>query len=85
MLFASFAFLAMKRTVHPLTQVFKSCRTRKILEDKPALFTHWTSLIPTGKMGRPEDLMGAVVYLLSDASAYVTGADLRIDGGYTIT
>ena len=36
-------------------------------------------------MGRPEDLMGAVVYLLSDASAYVTGADLRIDGGYTIT
>ena len=36
-------------------------------------------------MGQPEDLMGAVVYLLSDASGYVTGADLRVDGGYTVT
>ena len=37
----------------------------------------WTSLIPQGKMGQPEDLMGAVAFLASDASAYVTGADLR--------
>lgn len=60
-------------------------RTRKILADNPELHRHWTSLIPQGKMGSPEDLMGAVVYLLSDASAYTTGADLRIDGGYTVT
>lgn len=60
-------------------------RTKKILEDNPDLYKHWTSLIPQGKMGQPEDLMGAVTYLLSDASGYVTGADLRVDGGYTVT
>ena len=59
--------------------------TRKILDDNPDLNQKWTSLIPVGKMGRPEDLMGAVTFLLSDASGYVTGADLRVDGGYTVT
>ena len=60
-------------------------RTRQILDEKPDLRRHWISLIPQGKMGSPEDLMGAVVYLLSDAAGYTTGADLRIDGGYTVT
>ena len=57
----------------------------EILDDNPELAKQWTSLIPQGKMGRPEDLMGAVTFLLSDAAGYVTGADLRVDGGYTVT
>ncbi|KAF2014669.1 D-arabinitol 2-dehydrogenase [Aaosphaeria arxii CBS 175.79] len=59
--------------------------TKKILDDNPELQKQWTSLIPVGKMGRPEDLMGAVTFLSSDASLYVTGADLRVDGAYTCT
>lgn len=59
--------------------------TQKILDDNPDLKQKWTSLIPQGKMGMPKDLMGPVTFLLSDASQYVTGADLRVDGGYTCT
>ncbi|PYH80342.1 D-arabinitol dehydrogenase ArbD [Aspergillus uvarum CBS 121591] len=59
--------------------------TRKILDENPELRDKWISLIPVGKMGTPEDLMGAVTFLLSDASRYITGADLRVDGGYTLT
>jgi NAD(P)-dependent dehydrogenase (short-subunit alcohol dehydrogenase family) len=47
------------------------CSTEKILNDNPELQRQWTSLIPVGKMGRPEDLMGAVTFLCSDASTYV--------------
>lgn len=68
-----------------LTRGCVAVRTQKILDDNPDLNQKWTSLIPQGKMGVPEDLMGAVVFLTSDASKYVTGADLRVDGGYTVT
>lgn len=61
------------------------CRTRKILDENPDLREKWTSLIPVGSMGTPENLMGPVTFLLSDASGYITGTDLRVDGGYTLT
>ena len=35
-------------------------------------------------MGAPEELMGAVVFLLSDASRYITGEEIKVDGGYTV-
>lgn len=63
----------------------KQTRTKKILDENPELKDKWMSLIPQGRIGLPEDLMGAVVFLASDASKYVTGADIRVDGGYTIT
>ncbi len=39
---------------------------------------------PLGRYGKPEDIAYAVIYLLSDASAWVTGTNLKIDGGLTL-
>jgi 3-oxoacyl-[acyl-carrier protein] reductase len=41
-----------------------------------------TSAIPMGRVGRPEDVAGAVVFLASDAAAYITGQVLAVDGGF---
>ena len=39
-------------------------------------------MIPLGRVGRPEDVAGAAVFLVSDAAAYVTGQVLAVDGGF---
>ena len=39
--------------------------------------------VPMGRLGRPEDLAGAVVFLASPAARFVTGANLPVDGGWT--
>lgn len=44
----------------------------------------WTELTPLGRLGQVDDLIGAIVYLASSASDFMTGHDLIIDGGYTI-
>ena len=41
-------------------------------------------LTPMGYVERPEDLTGAVIFLASGASNYVTGLDLVVDGGHTL-
>lgn len=44
----------------------------------------WLANTPMGRLGAPADYQGAAVFLASDASAYMTGHDLVIDGGYTL-
>ncbi len=40
--------------------------------------------VPAGRAGEPRDVVGAVQFLLSEASAYVTGTDIEVDGGLAL-
>jgi NAD(P)-dependent dehydrogenase (short-subunit alcohol dehydrogenase family) len=61
------------------TELFQtnSVLTPGELEEKRKFF-------PLKRFGQPKDVAYAVVYFLSEASSWVTGADLKIDGGYTL-
>ncbi|WP_397602447.1 SDR family NAD(P)-dependent oxidoreductase [Sphingorhabdus sp.] len=51
--------------------------------DDPAFKAHVLSKIKLGRVGQVEDVMGAILFLASDASALMTGTSLVIDGGWT--
>jgi NAD(P)-dependent dehydrogenase (short-subunit alcohol dehydrogenase family) len=53
-------------------------------EQNPEIIGSFKDQIPAGDFGKPEDLGPLAVYLASDASRYMTGASLVIDGGYTL-
>lgn len=55
----------------------------QVFEANPATRDHAISRTPMGRLGQPGDLEGAVVYLASDASRFVTGHILYVDGGWT--
>ncbi len=53
-----------------------------VTEDEEALEESLKS-VPLGKTGTPEDVANLVLFLASDESAYITGTEMPIDGGYT--
>jgi NAD(P)-dependent dehydrogenase (short-subunit alcohol dehydrogenase family) len=57
--------------------------SRAWLASRPGLEDHYRKSIPLKRIGTPPDCAGAVVYLASDAAAYITGQVLAIDGGLT--
>lgn len=50
-------------------------------EDREALVKMYLSMIPIGRLAQPEEMANAAVFLASDQSSYMTGADLMNDGG----
>jgi gluconate 5-dehydrogenase len=56
---------------------------RRWYREKPELRATFESQIPMGRLGEPDELAPAALFLASDAASYVTGATLVVDGGYT--
>ncbi len=56
----------------------------RVLMNDPEAYQAFLAKIPLGRWGQPEELGGLVVYLASEGSAFMTGAALVIDGGWTL-
>ena len=57
---------------------------RRWFREKPELKDTFESMVPMGRLGEPDELAPLAVYLASEASSYMTGSTLVIDGGYTL-
>ena len=55
----------------------------KHIAENPELAKKYAAAVPLGRIGMPEDMAGAVIFLCSDAAGFVTGQTIYVDGGLT--
>jgi len=72
----------MNINVNAIAPGYMATDNTKALREDPQRSRDILARIPAGRWGTPDDLKGAVVYLASDASAYVHGSVLVVDGGW---
>ena len=53
-------------------------------EEMEKLSKQWVKDIPMGRIAKPEEFRGTAVWMCSDASSYLTGSDIIVDGGYCV-
>jgi NAD(P)-dependent dehydrogenase (short-subunit alcohol dehydrogenase family) len=70
-------------TVSPGNTYFAGGVWARIERDDPAFFAQALALNPTGRMGKPEEMARATVFLASPAASFVTGTNLVVDGALT--
>ncbi|KAI5366095.1 putative short-chain dehydrogenase/reductase SDR, NAD(P)-binding domain superfamily [Septoria linicola] len=60
----------------------RTAMTDALLKEEPHLETLWMAGALLGRLGAPEDFKGPAIFLLAPGSSWMTGADLRVDGGH---
>ncbi|KAJ5833373.1 hypothetical protein N7474_001684 [Penicillium riverlandense] len=60
----------------------RTAMTDALLKEKPEVEEIWLRGALLGRLGAPEDFKAPTVYMLADGSAFMTGTDLRVDGGH---
>ena len=68
--------------VNAIAPGYMATRNTQAIQDDPVRSRQILDRIPTGRWGKPDDLKGAVVFLASEASNYVQGHTLAVDGGW---
>ncbi len=56
----------------------------RVMDEYPEILDNLKASTPIGRIGKPEEIANAIIWLCSDASSYVTGHSMVVDGAYTI-